>query len=208
MYTCMCMCRERKKRYEKQRARAKVTIIQMESQSPQTRDKRRHWKKCVSLIQKKSSTSSIESLTVRWRQLTHLTSWPNQSRQWPYCAGAPSLDHVDQQECSWGLAYCEDQEVWRRLVPGEDSHAQGTLQLLWKYTQSNVCNKCTQNKTHPTHLGISARLTAVTLTEIGNVNTVAKTLVVSSMMSSRVLTPRGASIVVHAGRVQTLAKFF
>jgi len=59
----------------------------------------------------------------------------------------------------------------------------------------SASNKCIQNKTHVTHLGISARLTAVTLTEIGNVNTVAKTLVESSMMSSRILTPRGASIV-------------
>jgi len=41
MYTFMCMYRE-KKRDVKQRARVKVTIIQMESQSQQTRDKRRH----------------------------------------------------------------------------------------------------------------------------------------------------------------------
>jgi len=46
------MYRERKRRDEKQRARVKVTIIQMESQSQQTRDKRRHWRKCV-WIQKK-----------------------------------------------------------------------------------------------------------------------------------------------------------
>ena len=34
-----------------------------------------------------------------------------------------------------------------------------------------------KNKSHATHLGISARLTAVTLTKLGNVSTVAKTLV-------------------------------
>jgi len=65
-----------------------------------------------------------------------------------------------------------------------------------KYTQSKVSNNCTQNKTQATQLGIPARLTAVALTDIGDVSTVAKTLVESSMMSSRILTPRGASIVV------------
>ena len=66
---------------------------------------------------------------------------------------------------------------WRRLTRSRSV----TLQLLWKYTQSKVSNKCT----HATHLGISARLTTVTLTEIGNVSTVAKTLFISSMMSSK-----------------------
>jgi len=40
-----------------------------------------------------------------------------------------------------------------------------TFQLLWKYTQSKVLNKCTHNKTLSTHLGISAGLTAVALME-------------------------------------------
>ena len=52
-------------------------------------------------------------------------------------------------------------------------------------------------QTQATQLGIPARLTAVALTEISDVSTVAKTLVESSMMSSRILTPRGASIVVY-----------
>ena len=42
----------------------------------------------------------------RWCQLMHLIFWPHQTRQWPYCAGVPSLDHVRQEEYSWGLAYC------------------------------------------------------------------------------------------------------
>ena len=40
-----------------------------------------------------------------------------------------------------------------------------------------MTNKCTKNKSHATHLGISARLTAVVLTKLGDVSTVAKTLV-------------------------------
>jgi len=36
---------------------------------------------------------------------------------------------------------------------------------------------CTQKKTHTTHLKISARLTAVALTELGDLSTVIKTLV-------------------------------
>ena len=58
-----------------------------------------------------------------------------------------------------------------------------------------MTNKCTKNKSHATYLGITARLTAVALTKLGDVSTVAKTLVEPSMMSSRILTPRGASIV-------------
>jgi len=72
-------------------------------------------------VTKKSWTSWLS----RWRQLTHLNYWRHQSWQWPYRAGAPSLDHVDHEECSWGLVYCEDREAWQRLVPGEDWHAQG-----------------------------------------------------------------------------------
>ena len=77
---------------------------------------------------------------------------------------------------------------WRRLIHKRLI----TLQLLRKYTQSKVLNKCTQNKIHATQLGTSARLTAVALTEISDVST----FVESSMMSSRILKPRGASIVV------------
>ena len=40
-----------------------------------------------------------------------------------------------------------------------------------------MTNKCTKNKSHATHLGISARLTAVALTQVGDVSTFAKTLV-------------------------------
>ena len=40
-----------------------------------------------------------------------------------------------------------------------------------------MTNKCTKNKSYATHLGISARLTAVALTKLGDVSTVAKTLV-------------------------------
>ena len=40
-----------------------------------------------------------------------------------------------------------------------------------------MTNKCTKNKSHATHLDISARLTAVALTKLGDVSTVAKTLV-------------------------------
>ena len=46
-----------------------------------------------------------------------------------------------------------------------------------KYTQSKVTNKYAQNKTHATHLGISARLTALTLTQLGDGSTITKTLV-------------------------------
>ena len=56
-----------------------------------------------------------------WRQLTHLVSWPHQSRQWPYCAGAPSLDRVGQKECSWGQLRNEgtppDFEKWSKIDP-------------------------------------------------------------------------------------------
>jgi len=86
----------------------------------------------------------------------------------------------------------------------------GTLQLLWKCTQSKVTNKCTQNKTHATRLGISARLTAVTLTELGDVSTIAKTLVetLNDVLKNLDATGSVDSSVVHAGRAQTLAKFF
>ena len=53
-----------------------------------------------------------------------------------------------------------------------------------RYTQSKITmtNKCAKNKSHATHLGISARLTAVALTKISDVSTVTKTIVESSMM--------------------------
>jgi len=51
-----------------------------------------------------------------------------------------------------------------------------------KIPESKVTNKCTQNKTHATHLGISTRLTAMAISELGDVSTVAKTLVEALMM--------------------------
>ena len=76
--------------------------------------------------------------------------------------------------------------------------------------QSKVTNKYTQNKTHATHLGISARLTTETLTQLGEVSTIAKTLVQTLNDVLQNLDAKGSadSSVVHAGRAQTLAKFF
>ena len=52
-----------------------------------------------------------------------------------------------------------------------------TTSLKIHTVKSFKSDKCTQNKTHVTHLGISARLTAVALAELSDVSTVAKTLV-------------------------------
>ena len=73
-----------------------------------------------------------------------------------------------------------------------------------------MTNKCTKNKSHATHLGISARLTAVALTKLGDVSTVAKTLVETLNDVLRNLDATGSvdSSVVDAGGAQTLAKFF
>ena len=73
-----------------------------------------------------------------------------------------------------------------------------------------MTNKCTKNKSHATHLGISARLTSVALTKLGHVSTVAKTLVESlnDVLQNLDATASVGSSVVHAGGVQTLAKFF
>ena len=66
-----------------------------------------------------------------------------------------------------------------------------------------------KNKSHATHLGISARLTAVALTKLGDVSTVAKTLVETPNDVLQNLDTTGSvdSSVVHAGGAQTLAKF-
>jgi len=65
-------------------------------------------------------------------------------------------------------------------------------------------------KTHARHLGISARLTAVALTQLGDVSTITKTLVETLNDVLQNLDAMGSvdSSVVHAGRAQTLAKFF
>jgi len=67
-----------------------------------------------------------------------------------------------------------------------------------------------QNKTHATHLGISARLTAVALTQLGDVSTIIKTLVETLNDALQNLDATGSvdSSAVQAGRAQTLAKFF
>jgi len=66
--------------------------------------------------------------------------------------------------------------------------------------QSKVTNKCTQNKTHATHLGISARLTDVALTQLGDVSTVAKTLeTLDDALQNLDATGSVNSSVVHAG---------
>jgi len=79
-----------------------------------------------------------------------------------------------------------------------------------KIPESKVTNKCTQNKTHATHLGISARLTAVAISELGDVSTVTKTLVetLNDVLQNLDATGSVDSSVVDAVRAQTLAKFF
>jgi len=69
-----------------------------------------------------------------------------------------------------------------------------------------MTNKCTKNKSHATHLGISARLTAITLTHLGDVSTVAKTLVeaLNDVLQNLDATGSVDSSVVHAGKAQTL----
>jgi len=148
MYTCMCMYRERKRETRNSGRESKSQSFRwsLRVNKQETREdiegnvfhwfEKNHWHLRLS----------------RWRQLTHLISWPHQSRQWPYCAGAPSLDHVGQEECSWGLAYCEDRKAWRRLVPGEDWHAQGQLRYNFfentrsqKFHTSVPKTKCTQH---------------------------------------------------------------
>jgi len=65
-------------------------------------------------------------------------------------------------------------------------------------------------QTHATHLGISARLTAVTLTQLSDVSTITKTLVetLNDVFQNLDATGSVDSSAVHAGRAQTLAKFF
>ena len=73
-----------------------------------------------------------------------------------------------------------------------------------------MTNKSPKDKSHATHLGISARLTAVALTKLGDVSTVAKTLVEvpNDVLQNLDATGSVDSSLVHAGGAQTLAKFF
>jgi len=198
MYTCMCMYRERKGDTRNSGREPKVHHSDGVSESTNKTQE-----KVMCFIESKKIVDIFDwDVDVSWRiwfldLINHGNDHTAQERPALIMLirrNAVEISHIVRIEkrdptCSW-----------RRLTLSRPV----TLQLLWKYTQSKVSNKCT----HATRLGISARLTAMTLTEIGSVNTVAKTLVISSMMSSRILTPRGASIVVHAGRAQTLAKFF
>jgi len=144
---------------------------------------------------------------IRWRQMTHLNSWPHQSWQWPYRAGAPSLDHVDQLRSGilWGsrsvTATCSCSSLTRsRLV---------TLQLLWKYTQSKVSNKCTQIKTHATQPWVYPQggrpwplhksVMCVPFQDACQI--------LNDVLQNLEATRSVNSSVVHTGRVQTLAKF-